>query len=419
MKIKSIEIVNIGIIEDSKIEVNKPLILLYGEVKQGKTTHLEAIKLALGSKFSDDILRHGTDRGHVFLNFDNSSIKRKFRRDKKGNVKAEKIEFVLNGEVQKKPTEAIKQFLNPFLMDQDFFTRKSELERNRFFVELFDIDTTSIDKEIKSKEEQARDLRTVIGAYGEIDVTPIEVINTVDLLKQKQDILKQYNEEKIKWSKESTDISNYNNNVRFKKRELSDLLLKIEKMKDEAVLLGLWIEENPEKPELPIIEPPDITEIDDKISEAKAQNERYDRYKENKKRYDEKQKKREILADIEQSLRDLRQDKIKVLANVADKCTVEGLKFDENANALYEDTTLGMLSMSQIMRLSSALSSLYPAGFGLELIDRGESLGKSIYGFIDKAKREEIVILATVVGEKPAKIPEDIGVWVVEKGQLK
>ena len=40
-----------------------------------------------------------------------------------------------------------------------------------------------------------------------------------------------------------------------------------------------------------------------------------------------------------------------------------------------------MLSTSQIMRLSGELSSLYPQGFGLELIDRAESLGKSIFTF--------------------------------------
>lgn len=71
------------------------------------------------------------------------------------------------------------------------------------------------------------------------------------------------------------------------------------------------------------------------------------------------------------------------------------------------------------MRLSSALSSLYPAGFGLELIDRGESLGKSIYGFIEKVKREESAILATIVGEKPAQVPDEIGVWIIEEGKIK
>lgn len=77
-----------------------------------------------------------------------------------------------------------------------------------------------------------------------------------------------------------------------------------------------------------------------------------------------------------------------------------------------------MLSTSQLMRLSSILSGHYPDGFGLDLIDRGESLGKSIFSFIERAKAEEKTILATVVGEKPAAIPEHVGVFVVEQGKL-
>ncbi len=63
------------------------------------------------------------------------------------------------------------------------------------------------------------------------------------------------------------------------------------------------------------------------------------------------------------------------------------------------------------MRLSSDLSSMYPSDFGISLIDRGESLGKSIYGFIERAKLEQTTILATIVGEKPADVPEEIGVY--------
>jgi len=78
-----------------------------------------------------------------------------------------------------------------------------------------------------------------------------------------------------------------------------------------------------------------------------------------------------------------------------------------------------MLSTSQIMELSSRISATLPNDLGLELIDRAESLGKSIFGYIDRAKAEEKTILATIVGEKPAEISEDIGVFVVEDGKVK
>jgi hypothetical protein len=95
------------------------------------------------------------------------------------------------------------------------------------------------------------------------------------------------------------------------------------------------------------------------------------------------------------------------------------LEFDEAGNFSYEGCQAGMLSTSQLMKLSSALSALYPEGFGIELLDRGESLGRSIFGFIDRAKAEHKTILATVVGEKPAEVPAEVGVFVVEQGVVK
>jgi hypothetical protein len=70
------------------------------------------------------------------------------------------------------------------------------------------------------------------------------------------------------------------------------------------------------------------------------------------------------------------------------------------------------------MRLSSLLSARYPAGLGVELIDRAESLGKSIFEFVSRAVSEQKTILATVVGERPANAPEQVGVFVVEKGKV-
>jgi hypothetical protein len=61
---------------------------------------------------------------------------------------------------------------------------------------------------------------------------------------------------------------------------------------------------------------------------------------------------------------------------------------------------------------------LYPPGLGISLIDRGESLGKSIFGLIHRARTEDKTILTTVVGERPAVVPEHVGVFVVEGGKI-
>jgi hypothetical protein len=78
-----------------------------------------------------------------------------------------------------------------------------------------------------------------------------------------------------------------------------------------------------------------------------------------------------------------------------------------------------MLSESQMMRLSQAISGLYPEGFNLSLVDRGESLGrKGIAELVQHAKEDERNVLVTVVGDAPAETPPDVGVFVVSAGQV-
>ena len=182
MKLKSIQIKNIGLLKDVYMEINTPLVLFYGDIMQGKTTILKAIKYCLGGTFPEDILSHG-DRvmeGFIILKFDHASIKREFYKSKTGIIKARKIKYIYKGELQSKPTEAIKQFLNPLLLDQDFFIKKSALERKKYFLQLFEIDTDELDQKIKTDINNARDTRIKINMYGDIDINPIEKIDMED-----------------------------------------------------------------------------------------------------------------------------------------------------------------------------------------------------------------------------------------------
>jgi len=68
--------------------------------------------------------------------------------------------------------------------------------------------------------------------------------------------------------------------------------------------------------------------------------------------------------------------------------------------------------------LSQLLSAKYPEGFGLSMIDRGESLGKSVLTLWEEAREREATVLVTVVGDKPATIPDEVGAYVVENGKV-
>lgn len=435
MKIKSLELVNIGIIKKIIIDINKPLNLIIGDVEAGKTTILKSIQIGLGAKFPIDILRHGTDIGHIIIKWDNSSIKRVLKRNNKGVIKADKIVFIHNGELQDNPKNAIKEFMNPFLLDQKFFINKSELEKSHYFLTLFDINLTKINKEIVNLEEKNKTLRSNINGYGEIDIVEVRPDDILYLIKERQKIINEYQKDKDIWRDTNKDIKKHNTFIINKKSRLEIILKNRDKLKEklhelrrENDQIKIWLNENKEKDEMPEISLPDTAKIDEKISDAKVTNERHAQYLKNKLRHDEKQGKKLQLSDQETDLKKMRANKIKKLSSISDSCKVPNLKFNENAEAIYEKYAINMLSHSQLQRLSSELEKLHPVGFGLELIDAGESLGfnfddlktvKNVQIYIDKALNKRMTILATVVGEQPSKIPDEVGVFIIKKGELK
>jgi hypothetical protein len=179
-----------------------------------------------------------------------------------------------------------------------------------------------------------------------------------------------------------------------------------------------WLNANPARPELEKPVRPDTSELELKIQEAGATNVRAEQYQKNLVRYKAKEEDNKKLLELERRQREIKAEKQAKLQSISENCGIKGLSFDESGNFIYDGTTAGMISDSQIMRLSSELSALYPDGFGLDLIDRAESLGKSIFEFVDRAKAEKKTIMATIVGEKPSNIPEEIGVFVVENGNV-
>src|ERR1017187_3555448 len=110
----------IGKITESDIEINKPLILFYGEIRQGKSTILNCVRWVCGGEFPQDIIQHGAKEGSIELHFDGGMIGRSFYRNKEGVTKARAVSFIRNGKPVASPVNEIKRLLNPFLLDQDF-----------------------------------------------------------------------------------------------------------------------------------------------------------------------------------------------------------------------------------------------------------------------------------------------------------
>jgi hypothetical protein len=439
------------------IPIDKPLILFYGEIKQGKTTILNCVRWVCGGEFPDDIISHGEKEGDIELHFDGGMIARSFYRAKTGETKARAVTFIKAGRPIAQPVAEIKRLLNPFLLDQDFLRNKSELERKQYFTELFAVDTTALDTELFNSQRDATSLRSKISGYGEIDLTKVDAVNTDELEGKLRKMKAGYATEKAelenqlvamstahtaacdKVDKENETIRRDNSEHDRSVRAGEDLQKEITRLQEQLAEKSklhkenaLWLEAHPKqalnvRPTAPDRSPiqkkildlqPDTSALEKQIQEAGATNVRAENYQANLKRLEAKRDDENKLAALEKRQREIKTEKQTKLKSIGDTCGIKGLEFDEAGNFIYDGTTAGMISDSQIMRLSSELSALYPDGFGLDLIDRAESLGKSIFEFVDKAKAENKSILATIVGERPAKVPANIGVWVVEDGKL-
>jgi len=426
---------NLGLHEDSKICVNKPLVAFYGDIKQGKTTILNAVKLAFGGGFPSDIIKRGEEEASIFLSFENNTtITRSFYRNKQGDTTSRPISFVQEGRVVKNPVKQLQNLINPFILDNEFFMKKTPLERQKYLIELFGVDTSEEDAEIKTLESTCKAQRVEIKTFGEIDTTPVEKPDTEALYAKRNEIQKvaaqaveahgkamqarnAVQNEILKAKANAEDNYKSAKHVEEEILQLQAKIVELEAKRDGfyAVYKSIEIPELPPEPPAPNV--PSTAEIDEKIANSKADELKYDLYQEALKKQEKKDLVQKQLQVNEGSLKEKRQEKLDKLIDLSEKTGIEGLEFKEGG-FMYKDVDDGMLSTSDILELSNGLAALYNDGLKLKLVDRGESLGKSINDLARHAEEDERTVLVTVVGDAPADIPSNIGVFLVEDGKV-
>lgn len=455
MKPTRLLIKNIGIIPDADIPINKPLLVFYGEIRAGKSTILHAVQWVCGGEFPSDILRHGAKEGLIELQFDNGHIRREFYLAKDGKtVKARPIEFIRDKRPVATPVREIAALLNPFTLDQDFLVRKNETDRKKYFIELFGVDNSDLDTALTSLESEASALRSELKGYGDIDLTEQKPADISSLQAQRAQIVEAARVQRVELEAQlqsieaahqakvelvekgnelarsyNTSIDRAIENKRLREEKIADLKQALAMHEAELAKVSIppkdEIKPRPAAPDttalktqIQALHSPDTAAVDSQLSNAAAQNVKAEQYQKNLARENERKAKGASLDAKEKAVKAKREEKLARLKNINDTCKVPGLKFDDEGEFSFDGTTASMLSTSQLMRLSQALSDLYPPGLGVSLLDRAESLGKSVFELVDRAKAEEKVILAAVVGERPATVPEDIGVWIVENGRV-
>lgn len=445
MKVLSIELFHIGIIDHEKIEINEPLVIFYGDVKAGKTTLLNAPAWLGGNSIPKDIIKHGEKEAFIEMILDCGKIRREFYVNKKGEFAAREIKAVVNNSILKQKEVAL--LFNPFLLDQNYFTNMNSIDKAKFLIEIFGIETDDLDAKIKALLSECVILRTKVGRYGEIDVTEVKEPELA-LLRSRESTIKadiaiktadNRKANALAQTNHNTEVAEYNTAVsewekkqdlRTSNRELANTSLK------SLSLLGYkgcevitFITELPEAEEKhaliepilkdPIPETPDQAELEAiqlKISTALAEEILFNQYKARVAKKAEKKAVEDVLAAKIKTGKSLKAQKKERLSVVSGK--IEGLVFDENGDFKYLNTSSAMLSDSMQMELSSKLSALYPEGLEIELIDRGESLGSSIYDLIDHAEKNNRNVLVSVVGQNLGVSKDKVGVFYLNDGKI-
>lgn len=432
MKVIGLEIKNIGIIEDVNLTLDKALMLFYGDLRQGKSTILKAFQWGVGGAFPADILRHGSSEGHVIIRLNNGSVTRSWYRGADQTTKARDIILIKDGRQVVRPAAEIAALLNPFLKDPEYLAKMSSLERKKYFVEMFSIDTDSLDKEYTTLEGEAKTLRAEIKAYGEIVVAPIEKIDlevfraqrrqvhadNEDLARLHREALAEVAAHNGEIDKAAEDLVTQGESLLRLRTEIDRLQAQLDNALTQANAARAFLDANVkrEKPAPPELK--SVGDIDTLIEQGTEQNIRSEQADKDAKRLQEKTNKELSLVEKESRQRSIREEKLALLAKISESCGVPTLQFFEDGGFAYQSVADGMLSTSQVMKLSEAISGLYPEGLGITLLDRAESLGKSIFDFVARAKAEDKTILAAIVGERPAVVPADVGVFVVENGRI-
>lgn len=418
MKLIKIQIKGIAMHDDTVIDVNKPLMVFFGDVQQGKTTILNAVRWGLGCQVPEGVIKKGCNEGEIFLTFENATSRRSFYINKEGVEVPRPLEYIENGRLVKEPIKYLKSKVNPFLLDNEYFMKMTFADQMKFFVQLFGIDTSEENRIITEKEATNKSLRIEIKAIG--DINPIEVVKPdVEALKEEKANIDSENAKDKERYDSAVEARNKSvSDTEIKEKEILEIDRQIKELQLKRDVASKWISENtlPPVPVEPEYKPTE--ELEEKISNAKADEILYQNYLKDKEKLDEKNKKEEALKSGELAVKNARQKKLDKLAGFSEKTGIDGLLFVEGGYT-YQGIQFDMLATSQRQDLSNKLSALFPSDFDIDLIDRAESLGKKNLINLGKLASEKgRTIIATVVSDELAIDDEHVGVFRVDNGEV-
>ena len=435
-QIKSIKIKNIKLLKDVEININRAINIFWGNTNQGKTSILQVFDWLFTQGFPQDIITYGKSEAMIHLIFENGFISRSFYMDKNNKTKGRKLNCFFDNEQYS--FADLKKYISPLAINQSHFKNLNGAERERFFLEVLDVDTKDIDNKIKQFESVLKDLEMTIKSFGDFNLEEVKepnkkaieqafyqerqrlnelyLIDKKENEKLKEDAKIKYKKEVqkyeisksklsveiVKFNREQEKIRENNKIIIGKKSELEQLKTSIFADAIDFNKLDFIVNnlENPKKllnfdevlkernivfpefkePEYYYKNYPEnadttkLNELQEKMNNLKVEQLKYANYLKELAKFEDKKAYKKELNETKELIKELKKDKIKKLSEYTNK--IENITFDiETGKPKFFNSLLENLSDSLLIRLNSILVNLIPKNrLKVMLIDRGESL---------------------------------------------
>jgi len=427
---------------DIEFDNNDNIVKVTGKNKQGKSTVIDSIWVALGGsrEIPNKPVRDGEEEAEIELELDEFIVTRKIKpngdnklivTDKEGN-RVNKPQTLLNSLMTKiglrprKFADADKEDQVEMLMEVIDFEFDDEELLNKADDKI-DIEghnpiekiENAEDSLVKERRDINRDLRKVKNKYESYeDIEPTDEVNVSELVDERdelqaenesiledKELVEEYTDEVEKLNEEANDIRDEIERLKVKlagiEDEIEDVEEKRDDVKDRFDEEKDKLEENKDR----------IEEINNEIKQANEINKKAQQYKEKMEYKEELDELQEISDEYTEEIESVRDYKDEVMEK--SEFPIDGLSF-EDGEVYYNGIPFDQASATEKLEVGFAVMKANKPDLRVVLVDNGRTIDEENMEFLRKlAEEDDYLVLMEYMDTD-----EETGI-VIENGEVK
>lgn len=431
MKFIKLSIAGIRKIKLATIELpEKGVKKIKGKNRQGKSTILDSFRMLLqGRTISKDVVQHGKDSGLIEGEISGPdgivyTVSRKIEDGSSKSLKVSRSDGLNVGS----PQTFLDSLINELTFDPRPFISKKVKEKLDFMVNLLNIDITKEQEEIDSLKTKRLYYTQRIKDHGKPESVPkAEKVNTQSLMIDLNRI-RQINENA---QKDAVEVEQANQDIERRKAKYQDAIVgfneQIKQLEEQIVTLKQRvkdgekaIKELPKPAKVPVVKLQSTEEIEQKIANADATNEKalkYEQFVMEMAQWQQLTEEREAANNRIIELRNQIRHKL-----TEAKMPIPGLSIviddEEKPDGLYyNDVHSEEWSYSEALRISASIAAAMQPQLRAIFLDNGEAMDEdTLSEFVKWAEENDIQALVTIVSAIPDDKEDDV--IYIEEGEI-